>query len=82
MLSLNYTLKKDITHPDGSGEVLYEADEKVASFPATDENGETSLTGLYLGEYEVRELQTPQYYFADTTGKDVTLSYKGQTADI
>lgn len=74
--------KKDITHPDGSGEVLYEAGEKVASFPATDENGETSLTGLYLGEYEVRELQTPQYYFADTTGKEVTLSYKGQTADI
>lgn len=55
------TAKADIVYPDGSGEILFKAGDVVASL-TTDENGEASVTGLYIGKYTVTETEAPDDY--------------------
>ncbi|MCD7955845.1 MAG: DUF5979 domain-containing protein [Lachnospiraceae bacterium] len=55
------TAKEDIVYPDGSGTVLFEAGEKVAAL-TTDENGEASVSDLYIGKYTVTETEAPNGY--------------------
>lgn len=74
--------KTNISHPDGHKGILYHAGDEVATFAATNSNGQASLSGLYLGNYYVKEYQAPNGYLLNTATYDVTLSYAGQTVAI
>lgn len=74
--------KTNISHPDGHKGILYHAGDEVATFAATNSNGEASLSGLYLGNYYVKEYQAPNGYLLNTATYDVTLSYAGQNVSI
>lgn len=71
-----------IYHPDGETGLLYDTDDLVAVFPATDNNGETSLTDLYLGNYYIIEKASPDGYVIDKNRYNVDLSYAGQTVEV
>lgn len=79
-----YTLyaKSKIYHPDGSGRVLYNVNDKVADFPATSTAGTSSLNGLYLGEYYIKEKTAPNGYLLSNEQYNVTLTYAGQNATV
>lgn len=68
--------REDIVHPDGVTGVLYEADELVATL-TTDEGGYAEISGLYLGEYYVKEITPPEGYTLDEEEHDVTCDYEG-----
>lgn len=73
--------RNNIVHPDGHTGVVYSAGQKVGTFPATN-NGTTQITGLYLGDYYVREVTAPNNYVLDDSAKNITLSYAGQDAQV
>lgn len=79
-----YTLyaKSKIYHPDGSGTVLHNANEKIADFPATSTNGTASLNNLYLGDYYIKEKTAPNGFVLSNQIYNVTLSYAGQNVSI
>lgn len=55
----------DIFHPDGKTGLLYKKDELVDTFMKTDENGETSLSDLYIGSYYLKELEKPAHLISN-----------------
>ena len=74
--------REDIVHPDGATGVIYKAGEQVASL-TTDDKGQASVNGLYLGKYYVKELTPPTGYLADTEEHDLECSYEGDmTAEV
>ena len=74
--------REDIVHPDGATGTIYKAGEQVASL-TTDDKGQASVNGLYLGKYYVKEITPPTGYLADTEEHDLTCSYEGDmTAEV
>ena len=74
--------REDIVHPDGATGTIYKAGEQVASL-TTDDKGQSSVNGLYLGKYYVKEITPPIGYLADTEEHDLTCSYEGDmTAEV
>ena len=74
--------REDIVHPDGATGTIYEAGEQVASL-TTDDKGQASVNGLYLGKYYVKEITPPTGYLADAEEHDLTCSYEGDmTAEV
>ena len=62
--------------------MIYKAGEQVASL-TTDEKGQASVDGLYLGKYYVKEITPPTGYLADTEEHDLECSYEGDmTAEV
>ena len=68
--------REDIVHPDGVTGVIYKAGEQVATL-TTDENGQASVDGLYLGNYYVKEITPPTGYLADEEEHDLVCNYEG-----
>ena len=68
--------REDIVHPDGATDVIYKAGEQVATL-TTDENGQASVDGLYLGNYYVKEITPPTGYLADEEEHDLVCNYEG-----
>ena len=68
--------REDIVHPDGVTGVIYKAGEQVATL-TTDENGQASVDGLYLGNYYVKEITPPTGYLADEEEHDLVCNYGG-----
>ena len=74
--------REDIVHPDGATGAIYKAGEQVASL-TTDDKGQASVNGLYLGKYYVKEITPPTGYLADAEEHDLTCSYEGDmTAEV
>ena len=74
--------REDIVHPDGGTGTIYKAGEQVATL-TTDDKGQSSVNGLYLGKYYVKEITPPTGYLADTEEHDLTCSYEGDmTAEV
>ncbi|NSG21695.1 SpaA isopeptide-forming pilin-related protein [Blautia wexlerae] len=74
--------REDIVHPDGGTRTIYKAGEQVATL-TTDDKGQASVNGLYLGKYYVKEITPPTGYLADTEEHDLTCSYEGDmTAEV
>ena len=74
--------REDIVHPDGATGTIYKAGEQVASL-TTDDKGQASVNGLYLGKYYVKEVTPPTGYLADTEEHDLVCSYEGDmTAEV
>lgn len=66
--------KNNIVHPDGKTGVVYTAGQKVATFPATNAQGTTTLSDLYLGDYEIVEIQTKSGYVLNTSRQTVSIT--------
>ena len=49
---------------------MYKAGDQVATL-TTDENGQASVSGLYLGSYYVKEITPPTGYLADENEYDL-----------
>lgn len=74
--------REDIVHPGGGTGTIYKAGEQVATL-TTDDKGQSSVNGLYLGKYYVKEITPPTGYLADTEEHDLTCSYEGDmTAEV
>ena len=74
--------REDIVHPDGATGTIYKAGEQVASL-TTDDKGQASVNGLYLGKYYVKEVTPPTGYLADTEEHDLVCSCEGDmTAEV
>ena len=74
--------REDIVYPDGATGTIYKAGEQVASL-TTDDKGQASVNGLYLGKYYVKEITPPTGYLADAEEHDLTCSYEGDmTAEV
>jgi LPXTG-motif cell wall-anchored protein len=74
--------REDIVHPDGATGTIYKAGEQVSSL-TTDDKGQASVNGLYLGKYYVKEITPPIGYLADTEEHDLVCSYEGDvTAEV
>ena len=74
--------REDIVHPDGATGTVYKAGEQVASL-TTDDKGQASVKGLYLGKYYIKEITPPTGYLADTEEHDLVCSYEGDmTAEV
>ena len=74
--------REDIVHPDGATGTIYKAGEQVASL-TTDDKGQASVNGLYLGKYYIKEITPPTGYLADTEEHDLACSYEGDmTAEV
>ena len=74
--------REDIVHPDGATGTIYKAGEQVTSL-TTDDKGQASVNGLYLGKYYVKEITPPTGYLADAEEHDLTCSYEGDmTAEV
>ena len=74
--------REDIVHPDGATGIIYKAGEQVASL-TTDDKGQASVNGLYLGKYYIKEITPPTGYLADTEEHDLACSYEGDmTAEV
>lgn len=68
--------RENIVHPDGATGVMYKAGDQVATL-TTDENGQASVSGLYLGSYYVKEITPPTGYLADENEYDLSCDYEG-----
>lgn len=73
---------KPIVHPDGHTGVLFNAGDLVATFPATDTNGNSQLTNQYLGSYYIEEITAPYGYLKSKEKYYITLSYAGQNVQV
>ena len=74
--------RENIVHPDGATGVMYKAGDQVATL-TTDENGQASVSGLYLGSYYVKEITPPTGYLADENEYDLSCDYEGDmTAEV
>ena len=54
----------------------------VVSEITTDENGYAETDLLYLGKYEIKEIQAPDGYFMNNEIQSVELTYAGQVVEI
>ena len=70
---------EDIITADGT--VRANAGDIVAEI-ATDENGYAETNPLYLGKYEIKEIQAPDGYFMNNEIQSVELTYAGQEVEI
>ena len=70
---------EDIVTLDGTTRA-YAGD--VVSEITTDENGYAETEPLYLGKYEVREIEAPYGYVLNNEPKDVELTYAGQEFEV
>lgn len=68
--------REAVTHPDGSGRILFQKDELIASL-TTDANGEASIEDLYLGNYYVREISPSNGYLLDENEYDLSFADSG-----
>ena len=74
--------RENIVHPDGATGVMYKAGDQVATL-TTDENGQASVGGVYLGNYYVKEITPPTGYLADENEYDLSCDYEGDmTAEV
>ena len=74
--------RENIVYPDGATGVMYKARDQVATL-TTDENGQASVSGLYLGSYYVKEITPPTGYLADENEYDLSCDYEGDmTAEV
>ena len=74
--------RENIVYPDGATGVMYKAGDQVATL-TTDENGQVSVSGLYLGSYYVKEITPPTGYLADENEYDLSCDYEGDmTAEV
>ena len=74
--------RENIVHPDGVTGVMYKSGDQVATL-TTDENGQASISGLYLGSYYVKEITPPTGYLADENEYDLSCDYEGDmTAEV
>ena len=74
--------RENIVHPDGATGVMYKAGDQVATL-TTDENGQASVSGLYLGSYYMKEITPPTGYLADENEYDLSCDYEGDmTAEV
>ena len=74
--------RENIVHPDGATGVMCKAGDQVATL-TTDENGQASVSGLYLGSYYVKEITPPTGYLADENEYDLSCDYEGDmTAEV
>ena len=67
----------DIEAPDKKSGVLYKKGELITQGRISNE-GTLDFTGLYLGEYVVKETEPPEGYLLDETEYPVSLAYGGQ----
>lgn len=70
---------EDIITVDGT--VRANAGDIVAEI-ATDENGYTETDPLYLGKYEIKEIQAPDGYVLNGESQFIELTYAGQEVEI
>lgn len=68
--------RNDIVHPDGATGIIFHAGDLVATL-ATDEDGNTEATNLYLGSYYVKEITPSEGYLLDEEEHDVVCDYEG-----
>lgn len=68
--------RKDIIHPDKKTGILYKAGEPVGTL-TTDKEGKAEITGLYLGEYYVKEITPPAGYLTDEAEYNLVCNYEG-----
>lgn len=75
---------EDIVHPDGvtgivlrKGELAFTDVREIRTMAAgrTEKSGVISFAGMYLGSYEIRELETVEGYVLDTEPRSFTLAY-------
>lgn len=71
-----------IVHPDGKTGTLYSKDQLVAKFPPTGIDGKSTVDGLYMGNYYVKEIKAPTNYIINNNSYPVTLSYAGQNVSV
>ena len=72
--------KENILSPDDKS-IIYNAGDIVTTL-TTGADGKAYADNLYLGRYELIEINAPEGYVIDETPVEVTLSYSGQTIDI
>lgn len=70
--------RQNIVHPDGNTSILYKENELVEML-ITDELGQATVSGLYLGSYYLKEMKAPTGYVLSEEEIDVILEYEGQT---
>ena len=73
------TAAEDIITPDGT--LRYAAGEVVATLTTT-QDGPVATEPLYLGKYQVREIEAPFGTVLDTETHTVELTYAGQEVEI
>ena len=73
------TAAEDIVTPDGT--LRYESGEVVATL-TTAQDGPVATLPLYLGKYQVREIEAPFGTVLDTESHLVELTYAGQEVEI
>ena len=73
--------KDNIVDPSGDSTVLYAKDKLVKKL-TTDENGDASVSNLYLGDYYLKELSASVGYNLDTTVYNISLDYENQNASV
>lgn len=66
--------KNNIVHPDGKTGVVYTAGQYITTFLATNAQGTTTLSDLYLGDYEIVEIQTKNGYVLNTSRQTVSIT--------
>lgn len=80
-VTFQLTAKEDIYSLDGRNTLIYKVGQTVSMDPGedglyvTDESGKINITGLALGHYELRELQTLEGYVPNTKVYDIDLTY-------
>lgn len=74
--------KNDIVHPDGKTGIIHTKDHLVATFPKTDIQGKTRLQKLYLGNYYVKELETPLTYPLNCESIDIPYSNSNESTIV
>lgn len=74
--------RSSIIHPDGTTGIVFNKDQLVATFPGTAANGTSKLSGLYLGQYYVKEITAPSGYLHSSEVYNVDLTYAGQNVEI
>lgn len=72
---------KDIIHPDKKTGVLYKAGDQVGAL-SVDKEGRAEITGLYLGEYVIKEISPPAGYLADPAEYTLVCSYEGDLVPV
>lgn len=73
--------EKDILDPSNDGSILYNKGEVVDTI-TTDENGEAESKLLPLGDYEVKEKESPNGFILNDEVKKVSLTYEDKETEI
>ena len=74
--------RNNIKHPDGKSADVYKAGDKIGEFSATNAKGIATFSGLYLGDYYIKEKDVPAPYYCNPAEKDVVLKYAGQNEQV